>query len=80
MFSSYKSIILQFGADSGGGSYKMWITPLVGDQPDRYIFCFLMFKGEENRHNVGVAMTLVCDEINKLRESRWKYVYFIFHP
>ena len=62
----------QYGADHGADSFKMWISPLVTAQPDKYTFCFLVFKAEENRHNVGVAMELLTAEIHALEESKWK--------
>jgi hypothetical protein len=64
--------MLQIGGDHGGGSFKFWVIPLVCENPDKITICNLIFKAEESRHNVEVAMGLISQEISTLQQAVWR--------
>ena len=69
-----EEVWLKIGGDSGGGSFKFWITPLVSANPDRITICTMIFTGEETWGNMEATLGQKYKEaIHDLQQRSYKY-------
>lgn len=65
---------MKIGADSGGGSFKVVLSPLNVEKPNAKDNCFLILMAEvkDSNKNLRSVLEPLRDEINHVKEMTWK--------